>query len=249
MKKTRNRYHLIIRKKRRLLERMKRDNMLQFCLENDDIKRQRKCKQTFPTTIDEHTDDIPEYLAGNYEGLYNGVDDKDNLVKLEHELKEKIDDHSITFVDRVTTDVVKNVMKKKLKPGKTDAVANITSDYLIYAPDKLFEILSICFKSYIVHAHVSEFLLISTLVPIIKDKLGDITSSNNYRYIAISSLVMKIFDLVILSTFSEYLQLDDLQFLYCVYTNGIYQEMRRMNIGCCIGRNYVGVLGTLTICI
>ena len=31
--------------------------------------------------------------------------------------------------------------------------------------------------------------------------------------------------------------------LYCVYTNGIFQEMRRMNIGCCIGRNYVGVLG------
>ena len=219
MKKTRNRYHLIIRKKRRLLERMKRDNMLQSCLENDgnifdDIKRQRKCKQTFPTTIDEHTDDIPEYLAGKYEGLYNGVDDKDNLVKLEHEFKEKIDDHSITFVDRVTTDVVKNVTKKKLKPGKTDAVANITSDYLIHAPDKLFEILSICFKSYIVHAHVSEFLLISTLVSIIKDKLGDITSSNNYRSIAISSLVMKIFDLVILSTFGEYLQLDDLQFSY-----------------------------------
>ena len=157
MKKTRNRYHLIIRKKRRLLERMKRDNMLQSCLENDgnifdDIKRQRKCKQTFSTTIDEDTDDIPEYLADKYEGLYNGVDDKDNLVKLEHELKEKIDDHSITFVDRVTTDVVKNVTKKKLKPGKTDAVANITPDYLIHAPDKLFEILSICFKSYSVHA-------------------------------------------------------------------------------------------------
>ena len=67
MKKTRNRYHLIIRKKRRLLERMKRDNMLQSCVENDgyifdDIKRQRKCKQTFPTTIDEHTDAIPYRL-------------------------------------------------------------------------------------------------------------------------------------------------------------------------------------------
>ena len=93
-------------------------------------------------------------------------------------------------------------------------LSRTTSDYLIHAPDKLFEILSICFKSYIVHAHVSEFLLISTLVPIIKDKLGDITSSNNYRSIAISSLVMKIFDLVMLSTFSEYLQLDDLQFSY-----------------------------------
>ena len=221
---------------------------------------------------------------------------------------------------------------------------NNISDFLIHAPNKLFEIISMCFKSYIIHAHVSSFLLISTLVPLLKDKLGDITSSNNYRSIAISSLVLKIFDLVILATFSEYLQLDDLQFsyqsevstsmctwlavesvshflrngnevysclmdmskafdtvqhshlfrkllqqglpavivryilvsyknqranvrwngqesphfsigngvkqgailsaiLYCVYTNGIFQELRKAKIGCFIGRNYVGVLG------
>ena len=64
------------------------------------------------------------------------------------------------------------------------------------------------------HSHVSGFILISSLVPLIKDKLGDITSSNNYRSIAISSLILKIFDLVIISLFSEYLNLDDLQFAY-----------------------------------
>ena len=52
------------------------------------------------------------------------------------------------------------------------------------------------------------------MIPIIKDKLGDRTSSDNYRSIAISSLVMKIFDLVILSVFEEFLQLDELQFGY-----------------------------------
>ena len=31
--------------------------------------------------------------------------------------------------------------------------------------------------------------------------------------------------------------------LYCVYTNGLFEELHRMNIGCCVGRNYVGVLG------
>ena len=31
--------------------------------------------------------------------------------------------------------------------------------------------------------------------------------------------------------------------LYCVYTNGIFQELRKAKIGCFIGRNYVGVLG------
>ena len=349
MKKTRNKYHLAIRNKKRLLERIKRDSMLKSCIENDgdifkEIREQRKCKQTFATTIDDHTDDIPEYLANKYEKLYNGVDDEDNLKLMELDLEKNIDQRSMKFVNLIDKDVVTSVTQKKLKASKTDATSTITSDLLIHAPDKLFEILTLCFRSYIVHAHVSNFLLISMLVPILKDKMGDITSSNNYRSIAISSLVMKIFDLVILSTFSEYLQLDDLQFsyqeevstsmctwlavetvsyflrngtevytclmdmskafdtvqhshlfekllnqglpviivryilvsykyqkanvrwngkeseyfsikngvkqgailsaiLYCVYTNGIFQEMRRSNIGCCIGRNYVGIIG------
>ena len=104
------------------------------------------------------------------------------------------------FVDPITNDTLKMVTQKKLKPLKKGFVYSITSDFLIHAPDKLFEILTLCLKGFIVHGHVSNFLLVSTLVTIIKDKMGDITSSNNYRSIAISTLVMTIFDLVILST-------------------------------------------------
>ena len=31
--------------------------------------------------------------------------------------------------------------------------------------------------------------------------------------------------------------------LYCVYTNGLFEELRRSNIGCCVGNNYAGVIG------
>ena len=146
--------------------------------------------------------------------MYNSVDDKENLRNLESQLEDMIDDQSLEFIDRISPDVVRSATQKKLKPGKTDPVVDIKSDFLIHAPDEVFVILCLCFKSYIVHAHVSSFLLISTMVPLLKDKLGDITSSNNYRSIALSSLVLKIFDLVLLSTFSEFLQLDDLQFSY-----------------------------------
>ena len=54
----------------------------------------------------------------------------------------------------------------------------------------------------------------STLTPIIKDKLGDTTTSSNYRSIAISSLIMKIYDLVIISVYNKYLHLYDLQYSY-----------------------------------
>ena len=90
----------------------------------------------------------------------------------------------------------------------------ITSDFIVHAPDVVFELLALCLKSYMIHAHVTDFPLISMLIPIIKHKLGDITSSDNYRSIAISSLVMKLFDLVIMDLFKENLYFDDLQFGY-----------------------------------
>ena len=196
-------------------------------------------------------------------------------------------------------------------------------------------------RGYITHAHLSDFLLVSNLIPIVKDKLADVTNSNNYRSLAISSLVMKIFDWVIILAFSKHLKFDDLQFgyqanvstsmctwtavetisrlrngsdvftclmdmskaldmfkhsilfnnllkqglpfiivcfilvtcchqkanvkwnhdfsdflqngvkegavlsaiFYSMYTNGLFQELRRQNIGCCIDQNYIGIVG------
>ena len=31
--------------------------------------------------------------------------------------------------------------------------------------------------------------------------------------------------------------------MYCVYTNGLFENLRRQNIGCCIGPNFVGIIG------
>ena len=31
--------------------------------------------------------------------------------------------------------------------------------------------------------------------------------------------------------------------LYCLYTNDLFKELRRVNVGCCIGQNYVGIIG------
>ena len=45
-----------------------------------------------------------------------------------------------------------------------------------------------------------------------KDKLGDL--SNNYRSITISSLILKIFDGIVILLFGESLGFDDLQFSY-----------------------------------
>ena len=55
-------------------------------------------------------------------------------------------------------------------------------------------------------------LLLSTLVAIPKNKRGNKTDSNNYRAITISSLLGKLFDLIVLSEQGSSLETDNLQF-------------------------------------
>ena len=78
----------------------------------------------------------------------------------------------------------------------------------------MFERLSMVFQFFLIHGHVTDMLLMSSLVPIVKDKLGDLCSSDNYRLKAISSLILKIFDWVLIILSGDKLQLDDLQFGY-----------------------------------
>ena len=120
---------------------------------------------------------------------------------------------SLKDVCRITPDVVKEATHH-LKPKKNDPEFNFTSDCLKIAPYIFFERLCSIFRFFLIHGHVSEILTLSTLVPLIKDKLGNLCSSDNYRSIAISSLILKIFDWVVILLWGDRLSLDDLQYGY-----------------------------------
>ena len=100
----------------------------------------------------------------------------------------------------------------RIKSNKTDPVYCFTSDCIKQAPIILCEKLSVLFKMFLVHGHVSKFLMVSTLIPLVKDKLGDISSSSNYRSIALNSMILKIFDWIVLTLYGKNLITDDLQF-------------------------------------
>ena len=120
---------------------------------------------------------------------------------------------SLSDVDLVTNDIVREATMN-LKSNKNDPIFDFNSDCLKYAPLIVFEHLTCLIKRFLAHAHVSNILLLATLIPIPRDKLGDLSSSNNYKSIAISSLILKIFDWIIILLFEESLGLDDLQFSY-----------------------------------
>ena len=135
-----------------------------------------------------------------------------DLLIVEENISQRIKNTDICEVLKITPTLVKEA-SKKLKPDKSDPVSEFFSDYLINAPDILYQHLSDVMKTYITHGHLlTQTLAIYTLLPMIKDKLGKASDSNNYRSIAISSIILKLLDWVIILLYKDSLHLDTLQF-------------------------------------
>ena len=218
MKNTRNKYHLQIRKNKRMLDTIKRNNLLEACLNGNngilrETKSMRKCTPSVPNVIDGKSDNIPDLFATKYEKLYNSVDDKKYMKDIKTELQNRIKQGDIEEVEKITSEVLKEA-SNKLVGNKKDPDVAIISDYLINAPNSVYEHLATLLRSYLTHGYISSILAISTIIPLIKDKLGNDSDSNNYRSIALSSVILKLFDWVLLLTYQKNFQLDKLQFSY-----------------------------------
>ena len=218
MKRTRNVYHLQIRKCKKAADVLRRNALLDACINGkgdifSEIRKMRKSPSSAVNSIDGVSQDIPDHFATLYGRLYNSVDEKSKLDSLFAAIDSQVSQEDSLEIHKITAEVVEAAVSH-LKKNKTDPVLTSTSDCLSNSPPILFEYLAIIFRSWLIHGHVTELLLLSTLVPIIKDKLGSLCSSDNYRSIAISSLILKIFDWVLIILYGDKLFFDDLQFGY-----------------------------------
>ena len=178
-----------------------------------EVKKLRKVPQVIASVIDGNSSNIENHFSDIYKPLYNSVDDEKDVSSLFQSIDESLSEASLVHVRKVTAFKVKEAADH-LNAGKTDPVFDFSSDSLKNGPTLLYEHLSLILQALLIHSHVSQFLLLAVLVPIVKDKLGNISSSKNYRSIAISSLVLKIFDWLVVLLFGETFGLDDLQFSY-----------------------------------
>ena len=223
MKKTRNAYHYAIRKSKRMVETLKKNAFLDACInDNDDIfkliRKERKTSSVTPTVIDGVVVNIENHFAGIYSKLYNSVNDEEELLTFKCQLSSSISPSSIDDVMKVTPEVVYDAIHH-LKNSKTDPILDFKSDCIKNTPWSFCEHLAFLFRQFLIHGHISTILLVSTLIPLVKDKLGDLSSSDNYRSVAISSLVLKIFDWVILLLHADKLVNDELQFGFQEHTS------------------------------
>ena len=218
MKRTRNRYHMEFKKCKRTEQTIKKSKLLDACLNGNgdlfkEIKLMRKSKSKSADTIDGVSKDIPNHFKNIYSELYNSVTDGDEVEKISKELETKIGIQSLEDVNKVTKDEVKKAAAA-LKPGKTDPVFSFSSDCIKVNSDMLADYTASMIKSFLIHNYIPQFMLLSTLVPIIKDKLGSINISKNYRSVSITSLILKQLDWITINLFGNVFNFHNLQFAY-----------------------------------
>ena len=217
MKRTRNRFHYQIRRCRRVEQYLKNQKIIENCINDDkdlfaEVKRQRRSGREEDLVIDGVAgDEIPEKFATVYEELYNREEDGEAVTKILEKVNANIDKDSMKEINKVNIYSIKDALDK-IKPNKSDPTWDFSSDFLKNGPELLFKHLEIMIKAFLIHGHVSAILLLATMVPIIKDKLGDLSSTKNYRSIAISSVILKLLDWLIINIFGHLLELDDFQF-------------------------------------
>ncbi len=88
----------------------------------------------------------------------------------------------------------------------------LMSDNIIHGTHSLYVLLTIVFNAILIHGVCPDFMILGTIVPIPKNKKKSLCNSDNYRAIALSSIIGKILDWVILIKECHILKSANLQF-------------------------------------
>ena len=162
---------------------------------------------TFGGVSDE--DSIVEQFKDVYSALYNSSESSVDLSNLKDQLRDEISVDSLHEVNKITGQSVKEAACR-MKPRKSDVSSSYTSDAILNAPEIFFDILALVYRSWLLHGTVTLSLLACAFLPLFKGGLKDPANTDSYRAIAGSSLLLKLFDNVILLIWGDRLGTDSL---------------------------------------
>ena len=195
---------LIVREK--LADHMKNHEINDFW---KDIRKQSKSKSALSNCIDGVTGEnaIADLWRDHYESLLNDSTHHDEKADVLQSFN-NICSHAGMYV---TMSEVLEVVKD-LPNRKSSGLDGQNGESLKYADPLLCLLLSICYTCMFKHSYMPQSMSNSIIVPLVKNKCGNLTDKNNYRPIALSSITSKVFEHIILLRLEEYLWTTDNQF-------------------------------------
>ena len=152
---------------------------------------------------------IADLWRNHYQELLNDSTRNDDDVKMDvlesfHNICSHVGMH-------VTMSEVNEVVKS-LPSRKSSGLDGLNDESLKHADPLLCLLLSICYTCIFKHCYMPQSMVNSVIVPLVKNKSGDLTDKNNYRPIALSSIASKVFEHIIILRLEEYLWTNDNQF-------------------------------------
>ena len=108
-------------------------------------------------------------------------------------------------LDMIVSSRVTSKLISELESGKSSGPDNISPESLKFASNRLSVLLSLCFSVCLSHGYLPPAMIKTTIVPIVKNKCGNISESNNYRPIALATIISELLESVLLVKCEDYL--------------------------------------------
>jgi len=216
MKTSRAQFKLALRQCRINEDRLVADSLAKKLLAKDtkkfcdEVKKASNGKlSTVATTIDgvTGTADICEMWHNHFKSLLNSSKDISQKCSILNELNADLEYKCHTYSPYEVKDAI-----KALKKGKSAGLDDLSSEHFLYAHEKIFLLLSFVFNAMLIHGYVPYRLMDTVIIPLVKDKKGDITDKDNYRPIAITCISSKILELCMLQKYGNVLTTECNQF-------------------------------------
>ena len=194
-----------------------------------DVKHQSSNKVPLPDSVAGHSspDDIANMWACHFRYLFNSVPSSDAKQFVLSSISDACSaaDASDVAGCLFTPQDVKRAISL-LKKGKAAGPDSISAEHLCYAHPSLVVLLTFCFNASLIHGYIPKSITMSAISPVIKDKAGDSSDKSNYRPIALTSVITKVIERIILHKFSDYFISSAHQFGFkaglstdiCIYT-------------------------------
>ena len=160
--------------------------------------------------------------SDHYKVIFSSTVHDDAALDALHEVLDSVPANTCDFLESYEVD--KSITK--LNRGKSMDLNGLSPEHVIYASESIAEPLALLFTSMLIHGYMPKEMIKSMIVPIIKSKTRSITDKSNYRPVAISTVMSKLFELLLLDRLEPYLTTMDNQFGFkkhhgtelCVFT-------------------------------
>ena len=149
----------------------------------------------------------------HYEKLLNSYSNDSKICKIDTEST----NYSCTCESLLPYLCDKSMLKQltfKLPLKKAAGTDGIMAEHLCFADQSLFHYLAVFVNLCLYHGIMPGKCMETIIIPVLKCSNGDVQSLNNYRPIAITSVISKLFENYVLSHVKNYLNTNDNQFGY-----------------------------------